>query len=106
MHLLNHGMALTVQNGELVSYLVYTLGAAFLALIAAFKWMAKTVTPLFREFFDEHKTTMQTARVVMEKMGDTAATIQTDVSDVKQTLKTHGEKLDTIDRRTEHLGQI
>lgn len=104
MHFLTHGLALTVQNGELVSYLVYTLGAAFLALIAAFKWMAKTVSPMMREFFDEHKTTMQTARVVMEKMGDTTATIQTDVSEVKQTLKTHSEKLDTIDKRTAHLG--
>ena len=96
-------MALTVQNGELVSYLVYTLGAALLALIAAVKWLANSITPIFKEFFAEHKTTMQTARSVMEKMGDTTATIQVDVSDVKQTLNRHGEKLDNIDRRTKHL---
>jgi len=101
-----HGLALTVANGELVTYLVYLVGAVVIAGIAVVKWcgrMFEKFLPMITEFFDDHKTTMSTARDVMVKMGDTTAVIQDQIGQVHQTLGKHGEKLDVIERRTQQL---
>jgi len=98
-----HGLALTVANGELVTYLVYLIGAVVIAAIGVVKWIGKIVAPMLKDFFEDHKTTMSTARDVMVKMGDTTAVIQDQIGQVHQTLGRHGEKLEVIERRTQHL---